>query len=634
VTHPGNAVFLSYASQDAEAAKRVCDALRAAGIEVWFDQSELRGGDAWDQKIRQQVKSCYLFVPIISANTQARKEGYFRREWNLAVARTLDMAEGMAFLLPVVIDDTPDSEALVPEKFREVQWTRLSGGAGSDAFADHVRKLVAPGTTLPSGNGAGSPAPPRSPTGKTSGGLPPSPGHSFMPWATIGVVIVVAGFFLAHRFTAFRPSAPGPQASAMIVPYSAEDRRMTFALLPLQADGSDQTGLKVAAATGNAVFTSLEENHQWVQLASLASVTHALTQSSEPRDLARSLRVHFLFRGNVARSASGYTVTLFVLDGESEHVLGSMAFSVPAGAIVPRSPEGIDDATGMLVYYALENEVARARNTSDAALDVRDLTFRAFVDWGRKRMAGEGKGAYLAATQLLNRALVLAPDDPLALRIVAKINLCDCVEAWSTNIAEQQAVAEKAIDRYLGTHMDDGGALHDKARLYAARGRYSESLLILGSLLERRPEDSSLAEDKAALLLKLGRANEAAVPAAAAYAARDRPDRAALLAAIDYETRDFAGAERLSQKAITAMSNAELRSSNAGTVRLTLIAAAAQLHHEGVVRTAIADLADAVPELKTIDAIRKWMNPQANLYGYEPLFEGLRLAGMHDQDVR
>jgi len=33
---------LSYASQDAEAAKRICDALRAAGIEAWFDQSELR----------------------------------------------------------------------------------------------------------------------------------------------------------------------------------------------------------------------------------------------------------------------------------------------------------------------------------------------------------------------------------------------------------------------------------------------------------------------------------------------------------------------------------------------------------------------------------------------------------------
>ena len=55
------AVFISYASQDAAAATRICSALRQAGIEVWFDQSELRGGDLWDQKIRQQIRDCALF---------------------------------------------------------------------------------------------------------------------------------------------------------------------------------------------------------------------------------------------------------------------------------------------------------------------------------------------------------------------------------------------------------------------------------------------------------------------------------------------------------------------------------------------------------------------------------------------
>ncbi|MSU48535.1 MAG: TIR domain-containing protein [Opitutus sp.] len=34
---PTGAVFLSYASQDAAAARRMCDTLRAAGVEVWFD---------------------------------------------------------------------------------------------------------------------------------------------------------------------------------------------------------------------------------------------------------------------------------------------------------------------------------------------------------------------------------------------------------------------------------------------------------------------------------------------------------------------------------------------------------------------------------------------------------------------
>jgi hypothetical protein len=82
-----HAVFLSYASQDAEAAQKICETLRVAGIEVWFDQSELRGGDAWDQSIRKQIKTCALFVPIISKHTHERAEGYFRLEWKLAVDR-------------------------------------------------------------------------------------------------------------------------------------------------------------------------------------------------------------------------------------------------------------------------------------------------------------------------------------------------------------------------------------------------------------------------------------------------------------------------------------------------------------------------------------------------------------------
>jgi hypothetical protein len=66
------AVFLSYASQDAEAARRICTALRSAGVEVWFDQSEVRGGDAWDQSIRKQIKTYALFIPIITGGTSSR----------------------------------------------------------------------------------------------------------------------------------------------------------------------------------------------------------------------------------------------------------------------------------------------------------------------------------------------------------------------------------------------------------------------------------------------------------------------------------------------------------------------------------------------------------------------------------
>jgi len=142
MTEPSRAVFVSYASEDAEAARRICDALRGIGLEVWFDQRELRGGEAWDQRIRREISDCALFVPIISANTQARLEGYFRREWKLAIARTHDMAEEKAFLLPVVIDDTSPQQASVPEAFRAVHWTRLPAGEVPQAFVTRVAQLL------------------------------------------------------------------------------------------------------------------------------------------------------------------------------------------------------------------------------------------------------------------------------------------------------------------------------------------------------------------------------------------------------------------------------------------------------------------------------------------------------------
>ena len=139
------AVFLSYASQDTDAARQICAALQGDGIEVWLDTSELRGGDAWDTAIRKQIKDCALFMPIISANTRARAEGYFRLEWKLAVDRSHLMAAERAFLLPVVIDDTSDANALVPEKFREVQWTYLQAGEIPANFVERVAGLLAQG---------------------------------------------------------------------------------------------------------------------------------------------------------------------------------------------------------------------------------------------------------------------------------------------------------------------------------------------------------------------------------------------------------------------------------------------------------------------------------------------------------
>ncbi len=204
MSESNKAVFLSYAREDADAAKRIAEALRGFGVEVWFDMSELRGGDQWDQKIRGQIKACGLFIPVISATTQARDEAYFRLEWKLADDRSQLMAPGKAFIVPVAIDATSENGAAVPDSFSRAQWTRLPAGAPTPQFVEQVKRLLAGPVSLggsgsrPTAAGFGDPA-----LQKKSG----VPGWG---WGALAAVVVGVAIALGV-FRQSKPAAPvGP----------------------------------------------------------------------------------------------------------------------------------------------------------------------------------------------------------------------------------------------------------------------------------------------------------------------------------------------------------------------------------------------------------------------------------------
>jgi len=139
---PGT-IFISYAHEDQAAARRLRDFLEEeAGVDVWLDTRELEAGDDWGRKIRRNIKSCSYFVPLISAAATRRDEGYFRREWSLAVERAMDIADSVPFIIPVAIDDMDEDSDRLPDRFLRAQWVRLPGGAGSEDFRRRVVVLV------------------------------------------------------------------------------------------------------------------------------------------------------------------------------------------------------------------------------------------------------------------------------------------------------------------------------------------------------------------------------------------------------------------------------------------------------------------------------------------------------------
>ena len=212
---PSRAIFLSYARDDAAAARRIAEALRSSGLEVWFDENELRGGDTWDAKIRKQIDECALFVPLISQHTEARAKGYFRLEWKLAVDQTQMLAAGVPFIAPVAIDDTREDGAVVPPEFLRVQWMRLPGALPTPEFVAQMKRLLdAP--KVADDVGRGRRTPPLSgavsePAGFGDPALQPS--RRLLAAAWIGVVAVVVIGVAATYFSTRKPE-PAARRSA------------------------------------------------------------------------------------------------------------------------------------------------------------------------------------------------------------------------------------------------------------------------------------------------------------------------------------------------------------------------------------------------------------------------------------
>ena len=113
----------------------------AAGLTTWFDLDRLEGGDDYDRKIRANIGRCSFFLPVISATTQRRHEAYFRREWSYAVDRARNIADGAVFILPVCIDDTLESETLMPELFKALHIVRMQDGLPPPEFLQRLKGL-------------------------------------------------------------------------------------------------------------------------------------------------------------------------------------------------------------------------------------------------------------------------------------------------------------------------------------------------------------------------------------------------------------------------------------------------------------------------------------------------------------
>ena len=444
------AVFLSYAREDADAARHIADALRAFGVEVWFDMSELRGGDVWDQKIRRQIKECALFMPVISSRSDQRGEGYFRLEWKLAAERTHLLADGMPFLFPVVVDDTSETNASVPEQFLKAQWTRLPGGEPTSQFVDQVKRLLLAPRKPAAGAKSAAPISHSAPT------VPAKSGFPLWAAALLGVAVLALGAFVLFRPAAKSAPAPAPATPAAAIkpaePIAPTIREKSLAVLPFNNMSEEKDSAFFTDGIQEDILTNLALISE-LHVVSRTSVMQYRNTTKTIRQIAQELGVTYVLEGSVRRAGNKVRVTgQLIRAATDEHVWAksfdrelSDIFAIQealateiAGAlktaITPQQKtiiagrattnvdaynnhlkardiilwSGISRATMPELDRLLHAAVQQDTNFVPAWLDLARVNFRSY----RSPTTGGDRNQLLAGQAALAQALRLAPSDP------------------------------------------------------------------------------------------------------------------------------------------------------------------------------------------------------------------------------
>ena len=440
------------------------------------------------------------------------------------------------FLFPVVIDDTPDATARVPDKFREVQWTRLNVKDTPASLAARVARLL----------GDGGPAEIARAARQAAGAAAEkktSPAWLRHAWAIFGLLI---GLFYAVRplwtsGDSHRKPAAAPMASGVAKPAPpSEARQLARRARAMSIDQYDSTADDFATAEGllkQALALDQNDPEIWAfsSLFNTAMRTRGFDHAPVRRELARRDAERAL------KLAPDSLTALFAL-GRAQRDFEPEAAEATFKKILTRDPANaeaisnlawIDDGNGRPDEAAALYDRALAADPAHAALN-RYTAFLSAFHYGRFEEAdrairrsiaiqpsanSEGglamlllswKGDADGAARALASGPATAHNEPRTIWMMAFVQLC--------RRAPDDVI--KTLDRLADDYIQDNWFAGPKAyfagrahvlagRNEAARVAFQTALTITNARLKEDPSNLFDHLRRGELLAYLGQPDEA-----------------------------------------------------------------------------------------------------------------------------
>ena len=110
-------IFLSYSHEDKKIVSEVAQELKDAGMNVWFDLSEIRWGDSLRERIDRGLDSADYLAFFMSPSSMSK--AWPRAELNAIISRQLSGDRG-AMVLPILLKETN-----IPPVLRDIRYLDL-----------------------------------------------------------------------------------------------------------------------------------------------------------------------------------------------------------------------------------------------------------------------------------------------------------------------------------------------------------------------------------------------------------------------------------------------------------------------------------------------------------------------------
>jgi TolB-like protein len=401
------------------------------------------------------------------------------------------MADDQAFLMPVVIDETPEISARVPDRFRERQWSRLKDGETTPAFVDQVRGALSPSLT--------SSIPRRGDPARIA---PDRRGRKW-PTAILGLIAVVALIIAALTI---RHGREPPKVSAATAAASnpAAPSPKSIAVLPFQNLTGRAEDAYLAAGLQEEILNALARVRD-LKVISRTSASEFHGDNSNVREIGQRLGVGSVLEGSIRRDGNALRLTVQLIDARDDRHLLAENYDRDLEHIL-----GLQSAVARKVADALSATLTRyeqgaldrvATNNGDAY----NLYLRAVALW-RQPAPNDFLGVR-ASKPLLEQALRLDPDYSDALALLSQ---ADTWNYFNLRHAADAAGAKQAYERalQLDPQLPEARLARGLYQMYVV-GDPAQANADLSAVVKLRPNSAEAHAVCGFALRRLGRFDEA-----------------------------------------------------------------------------------------------------------------------------